>query len=265
MNARLPDPVPEGLSPLDEARIDAVRAEVCALAQAAAAGSLDEESLAASLEALRQIPLDPVRVLDAVHVPDDAGEHREGLERVLRRIPDGWGRWISCGPGWYSIVVRLADEIAELLPEYEIHQVKEKYGTLRFYWGTPHREPVCCESFTLHDPRPSKGAISGPFAPKDRDPEEQRLLEEWFLRSQAHLESQEHKQTREATVAAVDHRRAREIGEKVEALVDAAEEASARTCERCGSPGSLHENAGWLGTLCARCAEVSGYVPCAPY
>lgn len=33
--------------------------------------------------------------LNKIYVPDDAGIHRDGLIRIMMRIPDGWGRWIS--------------------------------------------------------------------------------------------------------------------------------------------------------------------------
>jgi len=253
---------PRPLTELEKERLAAIRSEVMAIAEAARSGDLTEESLKAGIEALRQIPCDPVRVLDAIHVPDDAGEHRAGLERILRRIPDGWGRWIGCGPGWYPIIVDLADAIAELVPEYEIHQVKEKYGTLRFYWGVPYRDLACCAEFHQVDPRPFPGASIGPFAPKDRDPEESRRLQEWFRRYDAHLASVEHKRVNEAAYVAAeaDQDHARSIDQRIEALIDVAEEVSARTCERCGSPGVLHEDHGWLATLCASCAAESGFL-----
>lgn len=215
----------------------------------------------AEQEALPGSGFDLVAMLNSVHIPEDAGEHAEGLLRILERIPDGWGRWIGCGPGWYPIIVRLADEIAELLPAYEIHQVKEKYGTLRFYWGAPHREPACCEAFRERDPRPFEGAISGPLAPKDRDPEELRLLEEWFVRYQEHAASEEHRRVNSAEVSVLDRKRAEELGRKIEALIDAAEDVSARTCEYCGALGALHENTGWFATLCPSHAAERGYVP----
>jgi hypothetical protein len=252
---------PLPLSELEKIRLDVLQAEIVAVSESVHDGSATEEFLEAGVEALKQIPFDPVQVLDAVHIPDDAGEHRDGLERILGRIPNGWGRWISCGPGWYPIIVDLADAIAELLPEYEIHQVKEKFGTLRFYWGTPYREPACCDAFRSRDPRPFEGAISGPFAPKDRDPEELRILEEWFVRYQEHLASAEHKHVTNAAAAAVDRKQTKEIVERIELYIDAAEEASAKTCESCGSPGGLYEDHGWLATLCASCSTSSGYVP----
>ena len=71
--------------------------------------------------------------LDALNIPDDAGEYAGCLEAILRRIPDGWGRWISCGPGWYPLICELDSTLAQLDSSYIVHQVKEKFGTLRFY------------------------------------------------------------------------------------------------------------------------------------
>jgi hypothetical protein len=61
---------------------------------------------------------------------------------MLLRIPDGWGRWIGCSQGWNPLITELDAHLAELCPEYELHQVKENYGTLRYY-GEPcdqHRD-----------------------------------------------------------------------------------------------------------------------------
>lgn len=70
---------------------------------------------------------------DAIHVPDDAGVYAEGLRAVMQRIPEGWGRWISCGPGWHPILVELESQLAELDSGYVVRQCKEKFGTLRVY------------------------------------------------------------------------------------------------------------------------------------
>lgn len=71
--------------------------------------------------------------LDALHIPDDAGEYADGMRRILLRIPDGWGRWISCSAGWYPLVTQLDTALAELDSGYTVHQCKEKLGTLRYY------------------------------------------------------------------------------------------------------------------------------------
>jgi hypothetical protein len=70
---------------------------------------------------------------NALHLLDDAGGLAADLERILRRIPDGWGRWIGCREGWYPLIVELDRRLADLDPGYHVHQVKEKYGTLSYY------------------------------------------------------------------------------------------------------------------------------------
>ena len=78
--------------------------------------------------------VDDQQSLNALHVPEDAGEHADALRGMLVRIPDGWGRWIRCDRGWYPLLVELDEQLRALLPNYELDQVKEKYGGLRYYW-----------------------------------------------------------------------------------------------------------------------------------
>lgn len=95
----------------------------------------DTEGVEEALERFRDAQIDPQAVLNAIHVPEDAGEWAEGIRQIFRRIPDGWGRWLSCGAGWYPIVVQLDQQLAELDPAYEVHQVKEKWGRLEYYFA----------------------------------------------------------------------------------------------------------------------------------
>lgn len=150
---------------------------------------------AAADQALSRMNLDEMR--DRVHVPDDAGEYRDALVRIMRRIPDGWGRWIGCDRGWYPILVALDEQLAEIDPGYELHQSKEKYGTLRYYFH--------------------------------------------------------------ASESASDADR-----ERMHELVDAAEDRTETTCERCGGAGELMTTpSSWLKTLCPPCTAVMdrGYRP----
>lgn len=86
------------------------------------------------------VPLEPAAAaqrkaaqFEALDVPEDAGDHRAALTSILRRIPDGWGRWISCDAGWYSLIVDLDHDLAAIDPDYALHQCKQKFGELRFY------------------------------------------------------------------------------------------------------------------------------------
>ena len=77
---------------------------------------------------------------DDPHLPSDAGEYAEVLKEILDRIPNGWGKWISCDKGWYKLLADTNRKMKLMWPNYEIHQVKEKFGTLRFYWGIPFED-----------------------------------------------------------------------------------------------------------------------------
>lgn len=68
-------------------------------------------------------------------LPSDAGEYADDLLDVLKRFPDGWLPTIDCGPGWYKIIADTNRKMRYLVPDYVVHQVKEKFGGLRYHWG----------------------------------------------------------------------------------------------------------------------------------
>ncbi len=70
-----------------------------------------------------------------MHVPTHAGVFEEGLVGILRRIPSEWGRWIRVDKGWYPIIVRCDRDLTWLDPDYEVLQVKQKFGGLRYYFS----------------------------------------------------------------------------------------------------------------------------------
>lgn len=77
---------------------------------------------------------------DSVHTPQDAGIYEQDLQEILKRIPDGWGRWISCDKGWFKLLAETNDLMKYMHPNYEIYQVKEKFGELRYYFNLPTLE-----------------------------------------------------------------------------------------------------------------------------
>ncbi len=89
-----------------------------------------------TLDDLQLPQLDHDQLLNAIHIPDDAGEFAPALEAMLRRIPDGWGRMVGCDRGWYPLVAELDHDLARLDPSYVVLQVKEKWGVLRLYFET---------------------------------------------------------------------------------------------------------------------------------
>lgn len=56
------------------------------------------------------------------------------IKRIIERIPPQWGKYVSCNSGWWFILEELETKLNFLDPKYEVNQVKEKFGTLRFYY-----------------------------------------------------------------------------------------------------------------------------------
>ena len=54
--------------------------------------------------------------------------------KIDDKIPKEWGQWISCDKGWYDIIIELDKQLTYLMPNYYPTQIKEKFGTLRYYW-----------------------------------------------------------------------------------------------------------------------------------
>lgn len=207
----------------------------------------DPEGTQAAVRAMWQISqgLDGRQFADALEIPEDAGEYAEALRRILVRIPDGWGRWIRCERGWYPLLAELDADLAVLLPRYEIHQVKEKFGGLRLYWNSGERV------LDPNDPQPPAVRADATAAEKARALAEQ---EAWQRRHEVYLGTPEGRARHD------DLQRRVKLATE---LVGKAAARAAKTCERCGEPGECCRGAtsGWYQTLCAACAATMNYVP----
>jgi len=56
----------------------------------------------------------------------------ERMKPILDRIPPAWGKYLP-EPGWDDLLLEVNERLAVLDPGYEINQVKEKFGGLRYY------------------------------------------------------------------------------------------------------------------------------------
>lgn len=123
------------MTPEEKASLAASNAAVGEFAGAMLSG--DREGARAAMAAVQQANtrLDRSALLNKIHMPRDAEGFEDGLRAIMMRIPDGWGRWISCSRGWYPIVIELDQALAAIDPDYEVHQCKEKLGGLRYYFG----------------------------------------------------------------------------------------------------------------------------------
>ena len=148
------------------------------------------------------------------------------VDPILKRIPIEWGRHIRCSEGWYPLIAELDANIAKIFPDYEIQQVKEKFGTLRYYWSAETPLPECCVSY-----RYSEGMddhLLGTHA--DRVTHDQKEDDALMLTFETNTN-------------------------KVEKLVHDAEFRSASICELCSAPGALNTANYYVRTLCASCSS----------
>lgn len=64
------------------------------------------------------------------------GERPTFPSLIQERIDAGHRCGSSIGVGWLPLIIELDENISKLDPDYIIHQIKEKFGLLRFYIGT---------------------------------------------------------------------------------------------------------------------------------
>jgi hypothetical protein len=229
----------------------------------AAAQARDEDGIEAVFAQARQVSsrLDMAEMLDSVHPPDGAGEHEGALRRLMLRIPGGWGRWISCGPGWFELLARAAAELAELCPTFEVHQIKEKYGTLRLYVGFDRDDDLPPELRAAEPHCPSRPELAAILGVTDRG-RDSPLGEAWSRAYEAvfvpagevwSARAAAFRESADGRLAAEDQ--SRRVA-RFDALVDAYERESESTCDKCGSPGGRSRSTAkvpWYATRCDAC------------
>lgn len=242
-----------------EAFADAVRDVV--------AGATDDDAsgFRAAFDQAQHIAagIDTDEVLNSLHVPDEAAEYEDALRRLLLRIPDGWGRWISCSPGWFELLAGAERDLAALCPTFTVHQVKEKYGTLRLYVEFDHDDDLPAEVRAVEPDCPSRRELAELLGLTDagadadvgdawREAYEKVFVpahDDWARRVEAIRES-------EAGGRAVENQARR--AEQFERLIERFEKESAKVCELCGAAGVLSRTVAqspWYAVRCDACRE----------
>jgi hypothetical protein len=172
---------------------------------------------------------------------EETNHDAEALAALLNRIPDGWARVASCGPGWHPLLLQLDAQLSELEPAYIVYQIKEKFGGLRFYFGVPEVQPVCCQEFKKDYPCPvpeHKLMLSN---------DDEQALMEWQDRLAEHMSTEECVANQEAM--ATEREEQLETLEKMRSIVNEFEIRSLTICEETGQRGYLMTQNGWYRTL----------------
>lgn len=65
-----------------------------------------------------------------------------GVEQIKQNIYQcfgkGWERFLGCEDGWVNIIAECHSELLTIDKNYSIYQIKEKFGTLRYYCEPSH-------------------------------------------------------------------------------------------------------------------------------
>ena len=137
----------------------------------------------------------------------------DGEQNLYRRFG------CDCGDGWYDILrnccMRITQRYAEAgVPiDFFPAQIKEKFGTLRFYYG--YEDAQC-------------GIAAFDFLGSGKS-----------IRIESGNES--------------DDEQKENLRRDIAGIVREAEERSKHTCEKCGAEGVLRTDLSWIQTLCDTC------------
>lgn len=132
--------IPE-LTEAERILLRAVESDITAMSEALNNGTATPEDVDAAFARLAALDIDPHKRRNALCLPPDAGEHAVAIESILRRIPDGWGRWLSVDAGWYPLVIATDAQLSRLDSHHRVLQIKEKFGTLRYYCQASGDDP----------------------------------------------------------------------------------------------------------------------------
>lgn len=134
----------DGIQELTEAekvRLQFVESDITATSEALNNLTATPNDVDGSPAHLMALDIDPHKRRNALRIPPDAREHAASIEAILRRIPDGHGRYLSVDAGWYPLVIATDAQLTQLDPHYRVLQIKEKFGTLRYYCQASGDDP----------------------------------------------------------------------------------------------------------------------------
>ena len=173
-----------------------------------------------------------------------------------------WG--IDCGAGWYEPIRRLSQSLEAINIDVgkrwgfriEAEQVKQKYGTLRFYWAIRPVAPWWRNAVSYPFRWLSKNAYS--LDAKGAELVVGRFLYNMFFRIANFLQwAGPKRKQRDIIIQSVDH--------LVSSLVSKCDGECFDVCEDCGREigrtySPRYATLGWVSYLCDKCAEkTEGY------
>ena len=168
-----------------------------------------------------------------------------------------WG--ISIGDGWYNLIDNLCEELTNIMKKYDVtiiaDQVKEKYGTLRFYEHTTYGERwTTRDAWFARFLRKITSRLSYRRFKFIRQPIDNfiswRIKHELRLDGKVKIEEERGGWIKSNTMFA-------EYGVRnlIQDAISKYEDFSSMVCENCGMQAKLSSTNGWCSTVCDKCSN----------
>jgi len=104
---------------------------------------IDHENQKVYLAFKDKVPDDAATVAEIVPVDKTTDDKLPYPSQIRHRVEAGARCGSGIKKGWFEIVAKLDDELTKLYPFYVVDQIKEKFGTLRYYVsGFPEGFPM---------------------------------------------------------------------------------------------------------------------------
>lgn len=68
------------------------------------------------------------------------------IEAIRSRFAEGWSNYVEVDEGWYELVIACHEDLKKLDPDYKVSQIKEKFGSLRYYF----QPSEACDRLTFY-------------------------------------------------------------------------------------------------------------------
>jgi len=94
---------------------------------------IDHENQKVYLAFKDKVPDDAATVAEIVPVDKTTDDKLPYPSQIRHRVEAGARCGSGIKKGWFEIVAKLDDELTKLYPFYVVDQIKEKFGTLRYY------------------------------------------------------------------------------------------------------------------------------------
>ena len=76
-------------------------------------------------------------------------DYNEAERLIQPHFAKGWGAQLAVGYGWGKLLIEAHNIAMSYDPDYVVHQVKEKFGGLRFYSNLPADAEILIEALAI--------------------------------------------------------------------------------------------------------------------